>query len=174
MIKSLVSILLAGILSTAHAHAVNLLQGSREVGVSGLIDFDGGAGTLIALDASYGFFWADFVESGLHGGVMDNDVVSTWRLGLFTEYNFFRNTALVPYLGGSLDLLGTQLEVADGSSDEFAGSIGLDLGVKYFITDSVAVSTQLGLDVATADVYPAEDGAEDVNWDLTLGMRFFF
>lgn len=173
-IRTVLPILLITLLTAGTASAVNLLKGSRELGVGGLIDFDTVDGTLISLDVSYGYFWADFVESGLRVGGSNSDSVTIWRLGGFTEYNFFSGSTVVPYLGASIDILGSKVELAEQDLSETAVGVGGDLGVKIFITESIAISTQLGLDAATADVYPTEDGGESVNWDLSLGMRFFF
>lgn len=172
--KKLAYILAIGLMATVNAHAVNLLQGNRELGVNGMVDFDTVDDTLISADVAYGYFWADFVESGVRAGISDSSSVSTWRLEIFTEYHFFAENLLVPYVGLSVDLLGSNLEYGEVSSDETAIAVGVDLGVKYFVTDAVAISTQLGLDAASGDVYPAEDGPEDTNWDISLGIRYFF
>ena len=172
--KKLAYILVVGLVTTVNVHAVNLLQGNRELGVSGLVDFDTVDDTLISLDVAYGYFWANFVESGVRAGISDSSSITAWRLGAFTEYHFFAENLLVPYVGLSVDVLGSDMEIGETSYDETALAIGADVGVKLFVTDEMAISTQLGIDAASADVYPAEDGPEAVNWDLTLGIRFFF
>jgi hypothetical protein len=187
----------------AHAANLNILQGYSELGVQGTLDFDTVDDTLFEANLSYGVFWWDFFLLGGRAGITTSDSVTQWRLGAFAEYHFFLESRWVPFLGISTDVAGTEIDfepittvanvittdpetgemtdtgeqavvTTDRAIDETAFVLGTDLGVKYFFTESVALSTVLGFDWASSKIFASDDKGEDTNWDIQFGLRFFF
>ena len=173
--KKPATLILMFMLGSDPTAAMNILRGNQELGISGQVDVDSFDGTFIECDLSYGYFWLDFLELGARVGISDSDSLSQWRIGGFTEYHFFNETPLVPFVGASADLAGADIDFSGNrNSDETAVVIGLDAGVKYFLTDGIALSGQVVFDAATGDIFATEDGPEHTNWDIQLGLRFFF
>lgn len=152
----------------------SLLRGSRELGVSGIVDFDTPADTLIALDLSYGIFPLDYLETGLAVGFRNDDRVTQYRAGGFMDYHFDTGRALIPYLGVAADIAGAEVTFGEIDVSSTALILGLEAGVKSFLNPNVAVATAIGFDFATDEVFPTDDGATDTNWDIVLGLRFYF
>ena len=173
--RKLAALVFVSIITTTPIGAINIFEGNRELGMSGRIDVDTFDDTLIEFDILYGYFWRDLLEVGARAGISDSDSFTTWRIGAFTEYHLFNETPLVPFLGAGMDIAGSDFDIAlANNSDETAIVFGVQAGAKYFLTDSVAVSSQLRLDAATDDVFASDDGAEDTNWNVEFGIRFFF
>ena len=152
-------------------NAGNLLQGNREFGTSGLVDFDTIDGTLIDLSILYGWVIMNGVELGAQTSFRDNDSLTQWRFGAFAEYNFFTSLTIVPFVGLLADLVDT--DIVQGPENT-AVSVGVTGGIKYFLTESVALTTALSFDTSAEEIFISESGAEKTNWDLALGMRFYF
>lgn len=144
----------------------------RELAVSGLLDFDTGAGTLVDFDLFFGYFVTDGVEVGLEAAIRDDDVWTFWSAGLRAERNFDLGTEFVPYLGLSLAYGEAESEVSDDTGS--AAILGGQVGVKYFLTEYLALSVALVAEAATDDVFPADDGADNTNAKIELGIRCFF
>lgn len=171
MRKILVIALIAAIAATTHG--MFLEEGTSEVSVSGLLDFESANGTAIDLNLFYGYFFMDYLEIGLAGSYYDDDAAQIWALGPKAEYNFDIGYSVVPYVGGSLQLAATEYKEAD--KNDTAGIVGIEGGAKFFITEYAAISAALVGEAATADVYPAKDGeAESTDIRVELGMRIFF
>ena len=49
--------------------------------------------------------------------------------------------------------------------------LGVDLGVKYFIRENLAVSFSIGAEYAFDDVFP---GGDDFAQTINIGTRFYF
>lgn len=171
MRKILVIALIAALAVTTHG--MFLEEGTSEVSISGLLDFETANGTLIDLNLFYGYFFIDYIEIGLAGSYLDDDAAQIWALGPKAEYNFDIGYSVVPFVGGSLKLAAT--EYKDTDKDDTAGIVGIEGGVKFFITEYAAISVALVGEAATADIYPAKDGETDSTDIRTeLGMRIFF
>ena len=195
MIKRMTMIAMTAGLLAGTAQAANLLEGNRELGVSGTIDFDTVDDTLIDLNFTYGYFVADFLEMGARVGLTDSDTYSQWRLGGFTEYHLYYDSPLVPFFGGSIDIAGASVELPGRSATVVAGNsdvagtrivvgkvdedntaivLGVVAGVKYFLNEDVAISSALNLEFATDDIFPADKDVDSTNWDIEFGLRFYF
>jgi len=66
--------------------------------------------------------------------------------------------------------LGVQGEDSDFNLGLGIG-LGIDLGVKYFIRENIAVSFSIGAEYAFDDVFP---GGDDFAQTLNIGTRFYF
>lgn len=144
-----------------------LSQGTREFGVSGFLNW--ADDTAYNLNLTYGWFVRDRWEVGFNGGVQGVDSDLSFSLGLFTEYNFClgETSKWVPFVGFSANWAKLDSDAFD--SDSIA--LGLDLGMKYFIRENIAVSFSLGADFAFDDVFPGE---EDFAKQVNIGTRFYF
>lgn len=151
-------------------HAQLIYAGTQELRLAGGIDFDSAVGDQIELDVGYGFFFVDYLETALQITWQDNDVTSIWGIGGFVDYNYDFGTAMVPYVGGGLSFLNYDSGAESGSTL----AARLELGVKAFVTDYMAVSTAFQYDIAGDDIYAEDDGVDNMDMRLLLGMRYFF
>lgn len=144
-----------------------LSQGTREFGIGGNVNF--ADDVAYNLNLTYGWFVKDRWEVGFGLGVQGVESDASWSLGLFTEYNFVvcETSKWVPYVGFSANWAALNSDALD--SDSIA--LGLDLGVKYFIRENIAVSFSIGADFAFDDVFPGED---DFQEQINIGTRFYF
>jgi hypothetical protein len=152
----------------------SILQGNQELGISGNIDFDTADDTLIEMNFSYGVFLADYVEVGGQIGFRDSDRVTQWNLGGFSEFHIPTQSNVVPFLGVSLDLAGADVSFGEVEEDNTAAVLGTTAGVKIFLNANVAVATALNFDFATDEIFPSDNGADDTNWDIQVGLRYYF
>ena len=171
MRKILVIALIAAVAVTSHG--MFLEEGTSEVSVSGLLDFNTASGTLTDVNLFYGYYLMDYFSVGLAGSYVDNDAVRMWALGPKAEYNFDVGYTAVPFIGCSLLIASTDYKATD--LGDTAGVAGLEGGVKFFVTEYAAISVALVGEIATEHIYPVKNGETD-NTDarLELGMRLYF
>jgi len=161
-------------LAAVQTYAAPIAVGTQEVQLYGGIDVDSAAGTAISLDAGYGYFVADYVEVGGLFGFANDDIVSSFSAGGFAEYNIETETDVIPFIGTQLRLIYTDIELLGQSESETAGAIGLYAGVKFFITENMAISVRVLGETATEDVYVEEDDISNVDVKFDFGLRYFF
>ena len=172
---SLLALLVAAPSASAKAHVT---QGSSELGVSGFVDVESALGTDVQFDLRYAYFFFDRFSLGVAGGFGDNDAVTRFNLGLVSEYNFalpdsYRplvGTDFVPFVGLGVGFLYADLNPGDETAVVFSGETGL----KFFLSDSTAITLSLLGQFATEDVFADDAKATDVDVSLRLGMRFHF
>jgi outer membrane protein W len=152
-------------------YGASLKQGTQEIVVEGLFDADGAAGDELDLSLKYGQFIQDNIEVGAFAGFSDNDVVNTYEIGGFGEYNIDLGNELVPYVGAGIGWI--SLEADDSDADEDGYGIYGEVGVKYFLAENVAVSAAGIYEWASEDVYVEDGEATDDNITLNLAMRFY-
>ena len=153
-------------------------KGSNEIAISGDLDFATAIGTELELTAKYAYFFWDRISLGARTMVYNNDATSQFGIGLTGEYNFnlppnlrpLFGTDLVPFLGVAVDYRHTKLFDEKDSAVVF----GAEGGVKFFLTDSTAISLSLVGELATEDIFADDLEATDKNLMLQLGMRFYF
>lgn len=153
-------------------------KGSSELGVSGWIDFATADGTDVALDLRYAYFLVDRVGFGGILHTRDSRHSKICSLGGIVEYNFTLpeewrpaiGTDLVPYLAGSVQY--AYSDIYDFSEDAFV--FRGDVGVKFFLTDTSALTLGLVGSWATEDIYEDDDEATDLDLQMQLGMRLYF
>lgn len=167
----------ASMVRTAEAEAL-ITQGSSELGVGGGLDFTSAVGTDIGLDIRYAYFFWDQISLGGVAGFGDNDAATSFKLGAVGEYNFklsdqYRpiiGTDFVPFAG-----LGLSYQYVDIYHEHKNALVfTTEGGLKFFLTDSAAITLSAVFDLATAKIFPDDDKAKI--WDLAfrLGMRFYF
>ena len=153
-------------------------KGSNELALGGKMDFATFQGVETTLNAKYAYFFWDRVALGLRGTLYNNDAVNYFGVGVGGEYNFVLpsnirpafGTDLVPYVGGSVDF--RRAKLFDETED--AVVFGGEAGVKFFLTDSTALTLSLVGELATEDIYDDDLEATNKNLDLQIGMRFYF
>lgn len=158
----------SGFMKMNDHQAPMLGKGTREFGISGNLNF--ADDFAYNLNLSYGYFIKNRWEIGFAAGVQGVESDYNLSLGLFTEYNFCvgsPDSKWVPYIGFSANWASLDSDAFD--SDSIA--LGLDLGIKYFIRENIAISFSIGADFAFDDVFPGED---DFAQQINIGTRFYF
>lgn len=153
-------------------------KGSRELALAGNLDFATAAGTSIDLNLKYAYFFWDRISVGLRAEGFNNDAMNSYGLGVCGEYNFklspnYRpliGTDFVPFVGAYLDYRHAKLYDEKLDVAVFGG----EAGVKFFLTDSVAVALSLVGELATDDIYADDLDATDKDLSIQMGMRFYF
>ena len=187
--KKYMAIWAALMLVSATGFGAAMLQDTSELGVSGLLDFDTSDGSLMDLGLFYGYYVADYVEVGPTLSFRNDDSRTEWTVGVQSEYDLDLGTEFVPFFGLGLEYADVDdddvpssavAETVDGeelpnnSISQSAIIIAGRVGAKYFITESVALSGQFEFDWASDDIYSDENGTENTNAKIELGLRFFF
>ena len=176
--KWLAVALACGVAVPAAMGSALVTKGSSEIAVQGMMDFATFQGVETDLSAKYAYFFWDRIALGARGMVYDNDAVTHFGMGLTGEYNFnlpesvrpLFGTDLVPFLGLAVDYRHADLF----DETESALIFGAETGVKFFLTESTAISLSLVGELATEDVYEDDYDATDKNLDLQIGMHFYF
>lgn len=153
-----------------------LEKGTKEVGFTGYIDFEGpGGGVDFDLDLRYGYFLDRHLEIGGFGNysrTMDGDVVR-YGLGGFAEYHLFGSgwTRMIPYLGADLGLNALNW---DAGENQNALTFVPRIGIKWFLRDYVAVDANFYLGLATEDIYINDNSADNYDVGIKFGLRVYF
>lgn len=149
-----------------------LSQGTQEVRLGGGIDMDTFADTRLDLQVGYAYFLQDLWQVGGLFDIQNDDFVTFWAIGGFTEYNFDMGTELVPYIGGALYFSGADVEELDSNEAVLAEA---SLGGKYFFRPQIALFSQLDFRFASDDVFDEEGGKiSDNEVRIKWGIRYFF
>lgn len=178
-IKWLALALAIGLAVPAAMGEALLTKSTSELGVGGRLNFNSGEGTAFRMDLNYAYFVIDRLSIGGRFSFADNEFDNFYSLGLSTEYNFglpdsvkpLFGTDLVPFLGGYVDYRRASFS---GLSDESAAVLGGETGVKFFLTDTMALALSLVGEWASEDIYVDDEELTDLTLFLDLGMRFYF
>lgn len=171
--------LIVGVAVPSAMGAALITKGANELAIAGMVDFQSGEGPESILDVRYAYFVMDRVALGTKVSLQYNDYYRHFGIGATAEYNFqlpegvkpLFGTDLVPFLGVALDYRYADI---DYIGDESAVVLGGEGGLKFFLTDTTAVTLSLLGEVATEDVYVDDDEATNRDLRLLLGMRFYF
>lgn len=159
-----------------------LSKGTKELALSGTIEIPEFEEIDFDIDASYGYFVKDGWEIGLRALGADTGGIERFSFSGFTEYNFNRSSNIVPFIGASVGLadvnfsdirdieFDTTLDPGDGNSTVF----GIQTGVKWFLRPYMAISTSIGFDVSSEDIYLADDSFQDSLTQFRIGLRYYF
>lgn len=153
--------------------------GTQEISVSGRLEFPDFEKLDYDLEGSYGYFLKDGWEVGAQLGASDFGGVDRVDVGLFTEYNFNRQSRWVPYLGAAVGLGSVSFDDGDFDADtELDDDNGvvfdLEAGVKWFVRPYMAISTAVNWQLSTDDIYATDNSLEDNLTTVQVGMRFYF
>ena len=149
----------------------NLDKGTRVLEGSGVINV---MSDDVQIQLAYGRFVADGIEVAALAGLRDNDAYMSTELGLRSEYNFVRDSALVPFL--SAGVVWADVEADDSGLDTDAAVFSAGGGVKYFIRDDVALAVDGSYLIATDDIFvDSEDNElQDDEVRILLSVRYYF
>lgn len=154
-------------------------KGTKEITVSGRLEFPDFDQLDYDLEGSYGYFLRDGWEIGAQVGAADSSGVDRIDAGVFTEYNFNRQKRWVPYVGAAIGLgsvsfddgdIDTETDLDDGDGLVF----DIETGIKWFVRPYMAISTAINFQFATDDVFATDDSIEDNLTTLQIGMRFYY
>ena len=153
--------LAAGTLQAQERTTPMLDQGTQELGLSGVLDWHKIDKIDFDLDLTYGYFIRDGWELG--GRVVGSDVggVERFEVSGFTEYNFNRETNMVPFVGASVGIAdisfpsgGPDVETTLGPDGD-ATVFTVQGGIKWFLRPYMAISTAISFSVSSDDVFGA-------------------
>jgi hypothetical protein len=155
-----------------------LRKGTRELTLSGILDFEQRGNTALDLEGAYGFFIRDYLELGGFAELAGNfDDVFRYGLGAFAEYHlpelsFLQAPRALPYIGASVGLAFVDSDI---SEDNAALIFKPRFGVKWFIRDFFAIDTNLFFAMATDDIYlNDEDDLDAYDVGIQVGIRVYF
>ena len=154
-------------------------QGTKELKLYGSYDGNHPLDYSLILAGGFGYFVMDNLELSGILGWQSNDLADALELGLVADYHFNLGSPWVPFL--ELGVLYAAVEIDDdvynvsSEPDEDAWLARFGAGVKYFVTDNVAISLTGIYDYASADIYATQGGSlKDYNWKALLGISFYF
>ena len=149
----------------------NLDKGTKALEGAGSINV---MGDEVHLQLACGLFVADGFEVAGVAGLRDDDRYMSTELGVRAEYNFFRNSALVPFLNAGV--VWADAEADDSDLDNDAALFSVGAGAKYFIRDDVALAVNGSYLVATDEIFvDSEDGElQDDEFRVLFSVRFYF
>ena len=171
--KKCITTIVTLVLTTGFASAVSLPEGTKAIQFSGSLDLDSADGTVIDFNLGYGVFVVDQVEVGVRGNIYDSDSATRWGLGAFSEYNWIMETAWVPYAGLALDYQDSDVNIGAGTTDN-ALQVGGRVGVKYFLTEGLAIDSAYVFNWATEDIYLEDQSVSDTESLFAFGLRYYF
>jgi len=149
----------------------NLDKGTKVLEGSGAINV---MADDVQIQLAYGQFVADQIELGMVAALRDNDEYMSTELGLRAEYNFLRDSALVPFVGAGLVWADVEADDSDVNTDAAVFSFGG--GAKYFMRDNVALAVNGSYLLATDDIFvDTEDGeVQGDEFRILFSVRFHF
>lgn len=154
-------------------------RGVQEVSVRGFWDPDGALGSEFDISGSYGMFLIDnLLAGGLASYASYEDSVTgtsadtrIWMLGGFLEYHMDLGMLTVPY--GGLEVGYASYKIAGGSSEN-AFIYGPKVGMKYFLSEKVAIDLALKYMLASDDIFLNKGEFESSDLFVTFGVRALF
>jgi opacity protein-like surface antigen len=155
-----------------------LEKGTKELAVSGNIEFLEIDEVDYDINLSFGYFVRDGWELGARVG--GSDLLGTHRydIGIFTEYNFNRDQRWVPFLGAGVGVASVSydddLSTSTPLNDEDGTFVDVEAGLKWFLRPYMAISTSFSFQVATKDIYATDESIEDNITKFKIGMRYYF
>ena len=169
MKKLAVALLVLVCAAVPAAVAQPLEQDTMEVMLNGAVDFQTPGGKAgYNIDLALGYFVIDNWEVGPGFNVASDGKDNGWGLGGFTEYNFNLDMPLVPYVGGYLHYVTGDYYVE--SALQFTGALGL----KFFLSESVALGGAFQYRYANKDIYNNDGSMQNTDYGLALDVRAFF
>lgn len=147
-------------------------EGTWSTGINFMYDSSSIMGSETTLEFELGYFlFTDNLVGGTFGLEL-NDVIDTYSFGAKYEYYFDFGSPFVPYVGAGVQLVHASIDLLDDDNTALVGEISL--GVKFFVTEAVAVDMAFNAAAATDDVYADDNGLKSENYDFTVGFDFCF
>jgi hypothetical protein len=151
--------------------------GVREISLSGSPDFLGPTGDTLHISAGLGMFVLDrtlirasFVYTTVEDIAPVNNDYRARELDIAGEYHFDLGTAFVPYVGAELGWRRSKW-----ASDVESGAVfGARAGLKYFISDNVAIDLALCYQLSGNDVFVSDYELRNDYPSFRFGLRAMF
>lgn len=160
---------LAALFMAASAFATPIVQDSLELRLGGNLDFDNPNGKFDFLfDTGLGYFPMDNIEVGGLATWGYNGSKFGYGIGGFTEYNFDFDVFIMPYIGMKLQYFFGDFYVKNFLNVEFTG------GLKFFVSETVAIYSELYYDLASEDAYINGNEAKNYDIGMKFGVRAYF
>ncbi len=162
-------IVIAMMLSALTGFGTVIQQDTIEIGLNGSLDFENFNGKVAtAGQLSLGYFVLDDIQvGGITGWGYDGDNFG-WGLGPYGEINFDLDSAIVPYIAIRMTANFGDYHRSDHLLIEGAG------GVKFFLSESVALAGELFYDLASKQVFINNERDQNTDIGLRVGIRSYF
>lgn len=148
------------------AQDININKGDFELKLASA--FDQGQ---FNVDAHFGAFVADYTQWRLDVGYTDTDFFTQSRAGVTALRFFETRTYTIPYVG--LGLGYTSVDSPNGLENTGA-EFSLILGLRYYLAENVALSTELKTAYATDDAYIDGTSVTDTDYRLGIGLSYLW
>ncbi len=188
--KNLVGMMVVVLLATSiSVSAQDLSRGRNELALGGVVRLDepDPIDYQIFVDLKYGRFIREGFQLGVNATVYAHAQSWTVSLGPLAEYNFIlgnrwpRLARWVPFVGASVALATAEIDQDWGfdverdrgltKSESSRGVVVTgESGLKYFLSDSVALATSFNFSWSSDDVFSGENDVKN----LLLGIRAYF
>lgn len=126
---------------------------------------------VIGLDARFGAFVRDYRQVGFELGYNDTDPLSQTSIGAYYLHFIETNTYTLPYVGGGLGYNGLD---ADSGSDASGYALSLILGIRYYLTSSVALNTEFRAAWSSDETFIDGDEPSDTDFRLGVGLTYLW
>ena len=172
-----VLVVVLGWVGSTWAQGPLLLQGTKELGLAGTLDFQQESRVVLDINGRFGYFPRNQLEVGAFAEVSSNfNEFTRYGLGGFAEVHMPHLALLkgqaIPYGGADL---GPEFVHTSLGADHAALIFRPRIGLKWFIKDYVAIDTNLFLAVATADIFPnRKNHLDPYDIGIRLGLRIYF
>ena len=154
-----------------------LQRGTKELGLSGTLDFQQESRAVLDINGRFGYFPQNNLEIGGFAEVASNfNEFSRYGLGGFAELHVPDLAILqgqaVPYVGADLGLAFVDTSLGE---DNAALIFRPRIGLKWFIRDYFAIDTSVFVAVATDDIFPNKrHDLDPYDVGIQLGLRIYF
>src|SRR5919109_3933924 len=154
-----------------------LHQGTKELGLSGNLDFQQESRVVLNINGRFGYFPRNYLEVGGFAEVSSNfNEFSRYGFGGFAELHLSNLAILkgqaIPYVGADL---GPEFVHTSLGEDNAALIFRPRIGLKWFIEDYFAIDTNLFVAVATDDIFPnRKNHLDPYDVGILLGLRIYF
>ena len=177
MLKVFTCLLLLFVASPVWAQDAPELAGKNELGVSGKFDFQGPNGDNIDLRIGYGWFLRDDLLLGASfEWALSEDIAPgeddyrAQQAGVELQYLFPGDGPWMPYVGLEAGFRNLKFE----DDDDSGLVLGANAGVRYLLTQSVAVDFNLRWLTASKDLFIVDFDAEKQYVVPVVGIKAIF
>src|SRR5688500_15683529 len=166
-----------GWVGNTRAQSHLLERGTKELGLSGTLDFEQESRVVLDVSGRFGYFLQQNLEVGRFAEVSSNfNEFSRYGLGGFAEDHVSRWALLqgrtIPYAGAEL---GLQFVDTDLGDDNAALIFRPLVGLKWFVRDYFAIDTNVFVAVATDNIFPnKKNDLDSYDIGIQLGLRIYF
>lgn len=160
---------LAGLLIAAAAWATPIQQDTLELRLGGNMDFNNPSGKFDFLfDTGLGYFVVDNIEAGGLATWGYNGSKFGYGIGGFGEFNFDFDVFIMPYVGMKVQYFFGGFYAKNFINVEFTA------GPKFFLSEYVAIYTELFYDLASENAYINDNEAKSYDVGMKTGLRAYF